>query len=219
METGFRKRSCSNKLIERDSDSNKHDRALESSFRNRGLLAGDRMLVMKRNENPANIRVGRMRRRVGQNLVARRHAVEPELAGERRGSARRAVASGRRGYWPDFHSISLQASGHRPRDPGAETTNFVERDRFCLNQSRALSIYLSMIFSENRFPLFGIILLDVQFRAGLLERFQEKWTPGVLKSRPHFPFKFELKPNADARGRLRPRIKSEAFSATMIVGY
>ena len=30
--------------------------------------------------------------------------------------------------------------------------------RFGLNQSQALTFCLSMIFSENRFPLFGIML-------------------------------------------------------------
>ena len=37
-------------------------------------------------------------------------------------------------------------------------SRWLERDDFSSNRHRALSFYLSMIFSENRYPLFRIML-------------------------------------------------------------
>ncbi len=45
---------------------------------------------------------------------------------------------------------------------------FLERDDFSLNRHLALSFCLSMIFSENRSPLFRIMLLVAALAAGLL---------------------------------------------------
>src|SRR5205809_5623098 len=44
----------------------------------------------------------------------------------------------------------------------------LEHYRFTLNQNRALSVCWSMIFSENRFPLFGIMLPAARDRLEIL---------------------------------------------------
>jgi hypothetical protein len=42
--------------------------------------------------------------------------------------------------------------------PSKKSSDELERNDFSSNHHPALALYLSMIFSENRFPLFGIML-------------------------------------------------------------
>jgi hypothetical protein len=47
----------------------------------------------------------------------------------------------------------------RERSPGAGVAAYaLKRDCFSLNRNHALALCLSMILSENRYPLFGIML-------------------------------------------------------------
>jgi hypothetical protein len=55
------------------------------------------------------------------------------------------------GGLPAAHSFFSQEASRRSRDP-------LKRDDFSSNHHRALTSCWSMVFSENRYPLFGIML-------------------------------------------------------------
>src|SRR6516165_9216820 len=89
-------------------------------------------------------------------------------------------------------ALDTRSGFHQQACAGAST---LERDDFSSNHHPALALCLSMIFSENRFPLFGIMLMRAKDRV----RHPVTWgDPEFLGgTRNHFENRAHLSPRWD----------------------